>query len=309
MSLHALLPPTTAITLLGGVWPTEPQVIDRTPTGLDEYATPELFWHWVKTGCIPADKIGMMNSGPGLHPGAFTGSMPQTPGAWQAETDPAKMLKLYDQGYTIRVGYLHRFIPYFADLITALQRETGYASYVHAFATPAGHQGLRHHWDQQLGIIIQVDGVKRWPMWAPEVDAPMRAYGESFRVWKPEMLERWNSTEPDMVVDLQPGQALLIPRGWVHTPMALEGAASLHLTFALRERTDLWLAEQITALALEDRSFREIVTPDVLNGPGLADRLADVAKRLGEFAAGVDTATLADVVRQRAATDVSEIRT
>jgi hypothetical protein len=313
MSLHELLPAPLADTLLDGDWPTEPAVVDRAPTRLDEYATPAWFWHLVRTGTIPADKIGMMQAGPGLHPGAFTDSMPRTPGAWQAELDPAKMLKLYAQGYTIRVGYLQKFVPFFADFIQAIQRQTGYASYVHAFATPGGRQGLRHHWDQQLAVIVQVDGVKRWPLWRPVVDAPMRAYGESFRVWRQEMLDGWEASGPDLTVDLEPGQALLLPRGWVHNPHAPhEDQASLHLTIAMRERTDLWLAEQLVAEALQERRFREIVTPDVLTGDALADRLAHVGKALAEFATGISgerLETLAEQVRAAAVTDWSEVRT
>jgi hypothetical protein len=309
MSLYNLLPAMNADALLDGPWPDEPLLIKREHTTLDDTLTPELIWKYVDTGCIPADKIGMMNAGPGLHPGAFTTySGPSVPGATAPEADPAKMRKLYEQGYTIRIGYLQKFIPYCADLIAAIQRETGFGSYVHAFATPAGHKGLRHHWDQQLGIIVQIEGTKRWPLWKPPLPAPMRAVNESFRVWTPEMQKGWETSEPDLTIDLTPGHALLIPRGWVHTPQALDHEASLHLTFALRERTNQWLAEQLVARAIQDPAFREIVTPDVLHTARLGERLRAVATMLTGFTDQLDLSHAASEIQDLMITDITELR-
>jgi hypothetical protein len=33
-------------------------------------------------------------------------------------------------------------------------QKTSYSNYVHAFLTPPGNQGLRHHWDQQMAADL-----------------------------------------------------------------------------------------------------------------------------------------------------------
>ncbi|MEV7655305.1 cupin domain-containing protein [Streptomyces anulatus] len=41
--------------------------------------------------------------------------------------------------------------------------------------TPPGSQGLLHHQDQQMAVIVQIAGVKRWRLWHPMLPSPMRA--------------------------------------------------------------------------------------------------------------------------------------
>ncbi|MEU7018194.1 cupin domain-containing protein [Streptomyces sp. NPDC046385] len=94
-----------------------------------------------------------------------------------------------------------------------IQTETGHSNYVHAFLTPPGHQGLRHHWDQQMAVIVQISGTKRWQLWRPPVEGPMREYNESWRVWQEDYIPKWEAAGPDVEVDLKAGQSLLLPRG------------------------------------------------------------------------------------------------
>jgi ribosomal protein L16 Arg81 hydroxylase len=48
---------------------------------------------------------------------------------------------------------------------------------------------------------------------------------------------RVNADGPDMEIELKPGQILVLPRGWVHHPHALNQAEdSVRLTFVIRER-------------------------------------------------------------------------
>jgi hypothetical protein len=62
---------------------------------------------------------------------------------------------------TIRLGNLQRVVPFLADTARAIQQETGYSNYLHAFLTPPRSQGLLHHWDQQMAVIVQIEGTKR----------------------------------------------------------------------------------------------------------------------------------------------------
>jgi hypothetical protein len=294
MSLSLLLPPEGLAELLSD-WPAEPRVYERGATALDSVVTPTYFDDWIDTGCAPAAEVAVMNAGPALNPGAFMSN---------GRTDAGKLRGLYRSGYTIRVGNLQRVIPFFARVSKAIQQETGYSNYVHAFLTPAGQQGLLHHWDQQMALIVQVAGVKTWRLWKPVYDSPMREYQESFRVWREDFIPGWETAGPDMSIDLKARQTLLLPRGWVHNPHALDtDSDSVHLTFAIRERTPLWLVEKLVARAIEQPEFRRIITPRGIEGVALVDRLCEARQALIEFLGGLDLGEMAAFVREATTTE------
>lgn len=176
---------------------------------------------------------------------------------------------------------------------------------MHAFLTPAGQQGLLHHWDQQMALIVQLAGAKTWQLWKPVYEAPMREYQESFRVWRPEFIPDWEAAGPDLTIDLRAGQTLLLPRGWVHNPHALDhDEPSVHLTFAIRERTPLWIAEQLVARVIEDPEFRRIILPRDLEGAALADRVGEAARALADWLDRLDVDEMAGRVREAALTEL-----
>ncbi|MEU1304596.1 hypothetical protein [Streptomyces shenzhenensis] len=75
---------------------------------------------------------------------------------------------------------------------------------------------------------------------------------------------------------------------------------SVHLTYAIRERTPLWLAEKLVAAAIEQPEFRRVVLPRDLEGPALTDRLGETVRALTTFLGGLDLDDAADLVRQAA---------
>ena len=296
MSLNLILPPD-GVQALTSTWPDEPRVYQRKPGDLEQAITAGTLHDHIETGCIPADEIAVIKAPhPSLNQKSFTAA---------GRTDAAKLRKLYSQGYTIRIGNLQRVIPAMAHASRAIQQETGYSNYIHAFLTPPGNQGLRHHWDQQMAVIAQLEGVKRWHLWRPPVEAPMREYNESHRVWKPTYVEEWEAAGPDIETDLQPGESLLLPRGWVHNPyVTATNHPSVHLTFAIRERTPLWLAEQLTAAAIHDPRFRRILRPAEVTGPDLAAQIGETRDALVKHLTNLDPETIARSVRQAALTEL-----
>ncbi|MFF8915510.1 hypothetical protein ACF08M_19845 [Streptomyces sp. NPDC015032] len=134
----------------------------------------------------------------------------------------------------------------------------------------------------------------------------MREFQESFRVWSPDFIPKWETAGPDMEVDLKRGQSLLLPRGWVHNPHVLDSdERSVHLTFAIRERTPLWIAEKLIAAAIEQPEFRRVITPgDLLSTTHLASRVQEVRQALMTYLAEIDVTQLAPAVCQAAVTEL-----
>jgi ribosomal protein L16 Arg81 hydroxylase len=277
-------------------WPDEPAVYDRGRTDVDGVSA-ESLWEHVRLGCLPPVEVrALKDDVPPVTEHAFS---------TYGRLDGDRLEALYQRGYTLRLGNLQRCTPAVAGLCRRIQQETGYSSYAHAFLTPPGRQGLRHHWDQQMALIVQLEGVKRWELWRPVVDAPMRMVNESSQVWRPEWVEGWERQGPDHVVLLEPGQCLVLPRGWVHNPLvpADSGAGSVHLTVAIRERTPYWLAEQLLSSALGDPELRRVVRPGELLGEELPGRLDQVRRRLVDHLVSVDVSVLAEQVGRAALVD------
>ncbi|MDT0341583.1 JmjC domain-containing protein [Streptomyces litchfieldiae] len=296
MSLGFLLPEEGVADLLTS-WPDEPRVYERDAGDFDRNVTADRLNEYVDTGCVPATEIAVVKApGPSLNQNAHLTN---------GRTDPVKLRRLYENGFTIRLGNLQRVIPLMAAVSRAIQRETGYSNYIHAFLTPPANQGLRHQWDQQMAVIVQTAGVKRWRLWRPPVEAPMREYNESWRVWRESYIPDWEAAGPDMEIDLRAGQSLLLPRGWVHNPYVADAQThSVHLTFAIRERTPLWLAEKLIQGAIEDPEFRRIVLPGDLNGSALTEHLRETRRALVRYLNGLDLNMLTPAVRRAAMTEL-----
>ncbi|REK89889.1 cupin [Streptomyces inhibens] len=296
MSLRLLLPEDGATELLAS-WPDEPRVYERGRTALDDTVTADFLNDYLCTGCVPANEIAVVKApSPSLNRDAFMSN---------GRTDATKLWKLHNSGHTIRLGNLQRVVPYLAHVSQRIQEETGYSNYVHAFLTPPGNQGLRHHWDQQMAVIVQTTGVKRWQLWRPPVDAPMREYNESWRVWRGDYIPTWEAQGPDIEVDLKAGQSLLLPRGWVHNPHVVNSEEpSVHLTFAIRERTPMWLAEKLVAGAIMEREFRRIILPGQLGGTELGRQLSETRAALVKYLEGLDLAHIALAVHRAAMTEL-----
>ncbi|SDJ74099.1 JmjC domain-containing protein [Streptomyces indicus] len=297
MSLRLLLP-EDGVSELMLTWPDEPRVFERGRTALDDTITAEYLTDYVFTGCVPADEIAVIKApNPSLNQRAFMDG--------SGRSDPAKLRKLYGQGHTIRLGNLQRVMPFLAQVSRQIQEDTGYSNYVHAFLTPPGNQGLRHHWDQQMAVIVQVSGTKRWQLWRPPVEAPMREYNESFRVWKDDYIATWEAAGPDVEIDLRAGQSLLLPRGWVHNPHVLDSdELSVHLTFAIRERTPLWLAEKLVEGAIATPDFRRVLLPSVITSAQLGSQLYETRAALIQYLEGLDLKEVASNVHKVAMTEL-----
>lgn len=287
MSLRMLFDPA-AVTDLMTTWPHKPS-LHRLPadSALTHLISAETLYDYLDTGCIPPGDINIIKNAAPRHPASFT-----TAGRLDAD----KVRRWREDGYTVQMRHVEQWHPPMAVMLAALQAETGCTGYASAFVTPAGEQGLQWHWDQYLGIVVQLAGTKRWELWKPVVDSPTREYQTSVQRWNPEWLSTWQTNGPDHCHDLTPGDVLILPRGWVHNPHSRESTeASVHLTIVLHERTPLWIAEHLTTSATHDPAFRAALPPADITTDGLTAHvsrtrraLIDHLQRLDVGAASVD---------------------
>jgi ribosomal protein L16 Arg81 hydroxylase len=115
------------------------------------------------------------------------------------------------------------------NLEQALHRSVGCNLYL----TPKGAQGFDAHFDNHDVFVLQVGGRKRWRIFDAAVKLPLSGanleMGLSPRQGSLLPKLRARLGEPIYDIELQPGDLLYIPRGYVHEAWTLD-ELSIHLT-------------------------------------------------------------------------------
>jgi hypothetical protein len=296
MSLSELFDEATVNEMMTS-WPTEP-ALHKPPddSRLRSNVNAELISTYLDTGTAPAEQFILIKDRAALHSRAYT---------TDGYLDPCKIAKWRGRGYTVQLRNLHRWCPAVHAICSAIQNETGYGCYATGFVTPAGGQGLDHHWDQNMGLIYQIAGHKTWQMWEPGVEEPHNEQFASNTSPGSDVIDRMKSMHPDFEFDLGPGQILVLPRGWMHNPHARgHTEESVHVTFVARELTGYWIARKLAQAALTSTPLRRVIPPaNVVDPVAFAEQVAGARDLLTQWLAGADVNALAVELLQAARTE------
>ncbi|WP_346623058.1 JmjC domain-containing protein [Blastococcus montanus] len=211
------------------------------------------------------------------------------------------VLRLFADGSTVVLQGLHRLWPPLIEFADQLAADLGHPTQVNAYVTPPSSQGFSPHYDVHDVFVLQVAGEKHWTIHEPVLPDPLRT-----QVWTGRADEVAVAAAREPVVDavLRPGDALYLPRGYLHSGKAL-GEISAHLTVGIHSVTRWAAAESVLdlvrTLAAEDRTLRgslplgvDLSDPDVV-----ADDVAAVVEGLRDWLGRVDPAEVADRLRAR----------
>jgi hypothetical protein len=95
------------------------------------------------------------------------------------------------------------------------------------------------------------------------------------------LVEQLVTAGPDLEITLKPRQILVLPRGWIHNPHALDQTEeSVHLTFVIRERTGFWIGEKLARAAIASTPLRRVIPPAIVNSESTLAVEIDKARRL-----------------------------
>jgi hypothetical protein len=150
-------------------------------------------------------------------------------------------------------------------------------------------------------FVLQVAGEKHWRIHAPVHPDPLRT-----QPWDQHAAEVATAAAGEPVFDavLRPGDALYLPRGYLHAATAL-GATSAHLTIGVHPVTRFGLVESaldlVRALAADDAELRRSLPLglDLADPAALRDDVSGVVTALKAWLDRVDPAEVADRVRAR----------
>ncbi len=157
----------------------------------------------------------------------------------------------YADGATLVLQSVHRMHPPVARFCRELAAELGHATQCNAYVTPTGeHQGFDFHHDTHDVFVLQVSGRKRWIVHEPVVRLPLPSQAQSgAHLVRP-------GSEPLLDVELEPGDALYLPRGYVHAAVSTD-QHSVHLTVGVLSTTWYDVFTDAVSLAGQEPSFRE----------------------------------------------------
>jgi hypothetical protein len=240
--------------------------------------------------------LRLAKDGTVVDPGRFTG-----PGGVGAEIADQvaddRVLELFLDGSTLVLQGLHRTWPALIGFAQQLGTDLGHPVQVNAYVTPRQNQGFSAHYDVHDVFVLQVAGEKRWLVHEPVLPDPLRHQPWAGRARAVADAARGT---PALDAVLAPGDALYLPRGWLHAAQAL-GDVSAHVTVGVHPVTRYALVEALAALAADEPALRRSLPLgiDVADPAQLAPQLAETVAALGRWLEHADPAAVTERVRGR----------
>lgn len=168
------------------------------------------------------------------------------------QVDTGKLLGEFAAGATIVLQGLHRLWPPVIDFVRQAVDDLGHPVQANAYITPPSNRGFDAHYDVHDVFVLQTAGQKRWV-----VHAPVHAHPLSSQPWTQhrEAIAERVAGEPVIDTVLSPGDALYVPRGWVHSAQAMS-VTSIHLTIGVAARTAFDVARAVVDQLATMETFR-----------------------------------------------------
>jgi lysine-specific demethylase/histidyl-hydroxylase NO66 len=211
------------------------------------------------------------------------------------------VLRLFADGSTVVLQGLHRLWPPLIVFADQLATDLGHPTQINAYVTPPSARGFSAHYDVHDVFVLQVAGEKHWHIHEPVLTDPLRT-----QPWNDRAADVAAAAEQDPVIDavLRPGDALYLPRGYLHSATAL-GDISAHLTVGVHSVTRWAAAESVLdvvrTLATEDPELRRSLPLglDLADPAALRDDVAAIVRSLTGWLERTDPAEVADRLRAR----------
>jgi hypothetical protein len=208
-----------------------------------------------------------------------------------------RILALFSDGATLIFQGLHRLWPPLIDFAGALAAELCAPVQANAYLTPERGRGFATHYDTHDVFVLQVEGRKRWVVHEPVLVDPLERQPWGGRAGEVAAVA---DGPPALDLELAPGDALYLPRGWLHSATAAAGR-SLHLTLGLRALNRYALVEELLALLAGEPALRAgfPLGFDPTDESQLAGQLAGTVSALREALRRPDVAEVAGRLRAR----------
>ena len=198
--------------------------------------------------------------------GTYTEDVPWRPAPFAGTARVPRVLEEFAGGATIVLQGLHLNRAATARYCRELEAWLGHPVQANAYLTPRRSQGFPVHHDTHDVFVLQVSGAKRWLVYEPVLELPLKRQRYSPATRAP--------GRPSLELTLRAGDTLYLPRGWLHEALTSD-ADSLHLTIGINVRT--WadaLHAELDRWAEDDVDARRALPSDAEGAAELAEAFA-----------------------------------
>jgi lysine-specific demethylase/histidyl-hydroxylase NO66 len=262
-ALARCLEPVATDAFFAEHWEQRPLVVPRNEPGrFDDLLSVSDVERLVCSTAIRYPAFRLVREGGQLDVGAYTADVPWRP-AFTKTADVPQVLAEWEAGATIVLQALHvNWLP-LAVFCRQLEEAIALPVQANSYFTPRGSQGFGVHHDTHDVLVLQVAGEKRWLLYEPLLELPLKHQRYSRTLGE--------AGEPSDEVVLRAGDTLYLPRGWLHQAETSD-TDSLHLTIGINAYTWLDAAKAALGPLEHEPDLRHGVAAD---GDEAADGLAE----------------------------------
>ncbi|MDQ3932446.1 MAG: cupin domain-containing protein, partial [Actinomycetota bacterium] len=205
--------------------------------------------------------------------------------------DVGRTYEHFHRGASIVLQGLHRYWEPVKRFSRGLELTLTHPVQTNAYVTPPVASGLRIHHDTHDVFALQTYGRKQWVTYSPVINQPLAS-------------QRWSSDEdapgePELDVEMTPGDCLYLPRGFPHAARTV-AAASVHLTIGVRSYTWHDMFRELVEDAKSDVTFRQALPAAFAHDPrGFRSEVAGRLKEMAAWVADADPDALAERMAER----------
>ena len=251
-ALARAVAPVATEEFLREYWERRPLVVPRGEEGrFDDLLSVRDVEQAIETTAIRTPAFRLVRAG--ASPTGYTKDIAWRPEPFSGAADVPRVLAEFERGATIVLqGLHHSWLP-LARYCRHLEAFLGHPTQANAYYTPRGSQGLPVHHDTHEVLSLQVAGEKRWLVYEPALELPLKNQRYRSALGAP--------GEPVLDITLRAGDTLYLPRGWLHQALT-SGSDSLHITVGINVRTWIDAARSAVEQLGGELEFRRSLDDD-----------------------------------------------
>jgi ribosomal protein L16 Arg81 hydroxylase len=265
-ALALTLDPVDAGDFLAEYWELQPLVVARGESRrFHELLTPTDVEHLLCDTGIRVPAFRLVKEGAQVPLRTYTEDIRWRPGSFTGTAVVERAADAFARGATIVLQALHLHWPAAALYCRDLEKRLGCPVQANAYHTPASARGFAVHHDTHDVFVLQLAGRKRWRVYEPVLELPLKD-----QRWSPEL---GDPGAPIHDFTLEAGDTLYLPRGWPHEATTSDDE-SLHLTVGVHPQTRLDALRMALDSCDDDVEFRRSMPADGALPDDLLERLA-----------------------------------
>jgi bifunctional lysine-specific demethylase and histidyl-hydroxylase NO66 len=251
-ALERALAPVETERFLAEHWEQKPLVVPRGEVGrFDDLLSAQDVERLITETGIRTPGFRLVKAGATVS--GYTTDLSWRPSPFSGVANVPRVLAEFEAGATIVLQGLHHLWLPLARYCRQLEAFLGHPVQANAYYTPRGSQGLPVHHDTHEVISLQVAGEKRWLVYEPVLELPLKNQRYASSLGTP--------GEPVLDVVLRAGDTMYLPRGWLHQALTSD-SDSLHITVGINVRR--WIDEARAELdgQQDDIAYRRTIDAD-----------------------------------------------